>query len=297
MENSIVKPEEKILDFDNNKVEILTFEELGHTSLERFGGNELNGIRHYDFITKILEIVTKLGFIHKTEKVYAANNKAKLFQGVSVIPELEETHGKNSIRAHILRRILTRIVISDHEDNISNTAIAISYHQNGIEVAMGPNIKVCSNQCIMGSGRHLRTYGNERIPGHENMLEIIGEWLYTFREKRIEDQKLLEKMMNYDVDYPTMSKMVGELSLMRVGKDDLKMSVDYPLSQGQINRISRSYLEDVKTKKDNKESDIISLYDVYNYGTAELKPDQMEIPNVLLQNAAFGDYIIDLIKD
>ena len=213
-----------------------------------------------------------------------------------MLPDLEEIHGKNSIKAHILRRVLTRIVISDMEDSISNTAIAISYHQNGIEVALGTNIKVCSNQCILGTGRYLRTYGSDKMPDHGKMLEVLEDWLYSFSDKRQEDQAILKEMMEYPVDYTTMSKMIGELSLMRVGKDDLKMAVDYPLSQGQINKVSRAYLQDVKNKKDNQEDETITLYDVYNYGTAELKPDQMEIPNVLMQNAAFGNYVIDLVK-
>jgi len=293
----MVKPESRVLDFDSNKVEILTLDELKMTSPERFyGSGQLNGIAHHQFITKILEMTVKIGLTAKIEPIYAAQNKAKLFQGVSVLPELEEIHGKNSVKAHILRRVLTRVVIYDMEDEISNTSIAISYHQNGIEVALGPNIKVCSNQCILGSGRYLKTYGNDKMPGYEKMLEVLEDWLYQFKEKRQEDQEILKKLMDYPVNYSDMSKIIGELSLMRVGRDDLKMTVDYPLQQGQINRVSKAYLLDVKDRRENNKEEDITLYDVYNYGTAELKPEQMEIPNVLMQNAAFGNYVINLIS-
>lgn len=296
MENAIVSPQGhgRILDFENNKVEFLTLEELSLTSPERFyGQQQLNGIEHHKFVSKVLEMVVKMGFKAQMDPIYAAQNKAKLFQGVSILPDLEEIHGKNSIRAHILRRILTRVVISDYEDEISNSAIAISYHQNGIEVAFGPNIKICQNQCILGTGRYLRTYGNEKLP-FEKMLEVIEDWMFTFKQKREEDQESLKRLMEYPVDFTTMSKIIGELSLMRVGKDDLGMSVDYPLAQGQINRVSKAYLSQMKDRSDDEK--IISLYDVYNYGTAELKPDQMEIPNVLVQNAVFGNYVLNLIK-
>ena len=297
METSMVKPESRVLDFDSNKVEILTLDELKMTSPERvYGSGQLNGIAHHQFITKILEMTVKIGLTAKIEPIYAAQNKAKLFQGVSVLPELEEIHGKNSVKAHILRRVLTRVVIYDMEDEISNTSIAISYHQNGIEVALGPNIKVCSNQCILGSGRYLKTYGNDKMPGYEKMLEVLEDWLYQFKEKRQEDQEILKKLMDYPVNYSDMSKIIGELSLMRVGRDDLKMTVDYPLQQGQINRVSKAYLLDVKDRRENNKEEDITLYDVYNYGTAELKPEQMEIPNVLMQNAAFGNYVINLIS-
>jgi hypothetical protein len=300
MENENVNalnPEERLLDFGTNKVEILNLDELKLTTGERYFGNkEQNGIAHHEFISKILELTVKIGLHANVEPIYAAQNKSKFMQGVSILPELEKHHGERSVKAHILRRVLTRIVISDFEDDISSSAIAISYHQEGIEVALGPNIKVCSNQCIMGSGRYLRTYGPEKIPGYENMLEIVGEWLHTFKEKREEDIALLKRMMDYQVTYESMAKIIGELSLMRVGKDELRISNSYPLSQSQISKVSKAYLEDMLKKKKNNEEQICSLYDVYNYGTAELKPESTEIPNVLIQNASFGDYILDLVR-
>lgn len=297
MENNVATTSNaRFLDFERNKVEVLNLEELRMTSPERFGSNQLNDIAHHEFISKILQMTIKMGYRAELDPIYAAQNKAKLFQGVSILPDLENIHGKNSIRAHILRRVLTRVVVSDFEDEISNQAIAISYHQDGIEVAMGPNIKVCSNQCILGRGMHLRTYGNGKLPGFEKMLEIIEDWLFTFKEKRLRDQELLKQLMEYKVDYASMSKIIGELSLMRVGKDELGIMVEYPLSQGQINRVSKAYLSDITKRRDEGKDQIVSLYDVYNYGTAELKPGLMEIPNVLVQNAAFGDYVLSLIN-
>ena len=95
MENNVQKnPEEKLLDFGNNKVEILTLDELKLTTGERYFGNqEQNGIAHHEFISKILEIILKIGLHAEVEPIYAAQNKSKHMQGVSILPELEKHHG------------------------------------------------------------------------------------------------------------------------------------------------------------------------------------------------------------
>lgn len=286
-------------DFENNKVEIITLDELKRSADETFFGSaRLNGIRHYDFIDLILLTAAKYGLKAHCDIIYAAQNKSKTSPwGASILPALEEKYGPKAIEAHLLRRILTKVIISDLENDESNTSMAISFHQEGLELAFGPNIKICSNQCIFGAERYMRTYGGAgKMPGYEKMIEVTGEWFANFTENRNRDLAIMEKMKAIQVTYRDMAEMVGQLSFMRVGRDDLGLKVENPLSQKQINQVSKQYLEAVQDRKKAGQEITMSLFDVYNLGTSTMKPENAEIPNILYQTNTFGEFILEKVR-
>jgi hypothetical protein len=288
----------RTLDFTQNRVELLTLDELRATVDELdITSKRINGIAHHVLISRVLQMVEENGLHGTLEPIYATDNKGKV-QGVNKYPMIEKTYGENSLQSYILRRILTRVVIGDMEDNVSNTAIAISYHQDGIELAIGPNIKICQNMSILGKGHHIRSYGTDKMPDIEKMLEVTSDWLTHYQEKRERDQKILEVMNNTILTSKQVSELIGNLTLRRVGKDELAIKKDAPLNQSNISRFTKEYLIRLKSVRDSdNEVKDLSLYDIYNIGTGLMKPDSHDFSTLLYNNASFGDYIIKTYVD
>lgn len=284
----------KTLNFAENKVELLTLDELKLTLDELdISSKRTNGIAHHVLLSRVLQMVEEKGLNGHLEPIYATDNKGKI-QGVNKYPMLENQYGENAIQAYILRRILTRVVIEDMSDEISNTAIAISYHQDGIEIAMGPNIHVCQNMSILGQGNHIRSYGANKMPDIDKMMEVLSDWLTNFKSRRIHDQRILEVMNNTFLTTRQISAFIGDLTLRRVGRDELGIKKDAPLNQGNISKFTKEYLVQLKDLKnsDNEIKDL-SVYDIYNIGTSLMKPETHDFPTLLHNNASFGEYIIN----
>lgn len=294
MENNQIENKiERTLNFEENRVELLTIDELKETMDELdISSKRTNDIAHHVLLTRVMQMVEENGLKAELKPIYATDNRGKV-QGVNKYPMMEKIHGENAIQAYILRRILSRIVIHDMDDEISNTVIAISYHQEGIEIAMGPNIKVCQNMSIFGQGSHLRSYGNNKMPDIEKMLEVLSDWLTHYSERRVHEQEVLAKMQSTILSTKQVSELIGNLTLRRVGRDELAIKKDAPLNQGNISKFTKEYLEMLKELRtsDNEVQDL-TVYDIYNIGTSLMKPENHDFPSLLHNNASFGKYII-----
>lgn len=290
----------RTLDFVKNSIEVLTIDELRMTYPEKSieGVPSYNGIYHFDLIDRIGSIIESNGLSYNIEKIFAADNTKKNANGVAVNPEIEAIYGKGCIQAHALRRVFTTIRINDLEDEESNTGLAISFHQDGIQIGIGPNIKICTNQCILSSKSMITTYGGDnKVRDMEKVYQIIDDWMKNFAEHRTADQAVISKMKSINTTYSNVMELIGRLNTIRVVKDskykelksnEANLGRIYPLNQGQISQFTERYL--LKCIELNTTN--MSLWDVYNVGTEFYKCGTTDIPNILPQNIAWSEFLI-----
>jgi hypothetical protein len=278
------------LDFEKNKVEELTIEQLRNTYKENdIYGNPLKGLYHYEVIEQIENVVKESGLNYSIHQLFAAQNKDKTQPGVVILPQVEEKYGPKAVEAHILRRIFCNINISDFDDDEYSTNIALAFHQNGIQVAYGNLIKICTNQCILGKKQSFYTYGKGAIP-FDKIIEELQNWLFnTPQRKIIEEREIINRMKNTPVNGDEMMRIFGMLNVARVLHDtnekSIRMNDVYPLNQGQIS----TFIEKIVLR--HRINNELNLWDIYNTATELYKPHLMEIPNIMSQNIAMVDFI------
>lgn len=294
----------KTLSFDGtNNVQIITLEELKQTYLEHNVQGEpmYNGIYHFQLIDKVVHILDTHSLNYHVEEIFAAQNKRKGYDGVAVAPHLEAEFGKGALEAHALRRLFTTIRIDDLEDDESNTGLVISYHQDGIQIAIGPNVKICHNQCIMSADRVIQTYGGDsKVKNLDKLMDIIDDWMHNFTDHRKLDKAILDKMKTIDTSYSNIMELIGRLNAVRVAKDSKNTKIKdntnlgktYPLNQAQISEFTEKYL----IKCVEMETTDMTLWDVYNIATEMYKPGQTDIPNILSQNIAWTEFLVNEYK-
>lgn len=294
MENLILA-DNVAFDFENNQVETMSLDTLKRTHKENdIYGHPVRGIYHYQVIDRITEICERYNLNYEVEEIFAAQNRNKNQPGVVILPQVEEVFGEKAVEAHVLRRVFTTIQIKNWETDELTTTLAVAYHQDGIQVAIGPCVKICHNQCVLGAQRSASNYGSNKV-GTEALFGKVDEWLKNFEQEMTEDREKIKKLKETVISAEQIYIIIGMLTAMRVAHDSrdkrLSQKVDtYPLNQSQISVFTEDLL------KIHEEKEQITAWDVYNVATEIYKPQKSDFTTLIPQNLAFADLILNFIN-
>ena len=284
----------RLLDFKNTPVQTLSLTELQETIDERnIGGNPISGVVHYVLFQRINDILEQAKLKFEMGPIYATSGGPSAFPGVTKLPVLEEKFGEGALQAHLLRRMITSFVIKKGETDDTAQSIAVAYHQQGIQVAFGPLVKICSNQCIYGAKNRHQTFGDNKL-NIETLLQVISDWLFNYDELRKRDLNILANMKKIILDYHNVCDIIGELNLYRVAKDTLRLRPEYILQQNQIGELSEAYLKFLIAEDNTLNyGKGLTVYEFYNMCTEMYKPEHTDLPNIIGRNHLLGDYLIE----
>ena len=277
--------------FSVNNIETLSLDTLRRTHKENdIYGQPVKGIYHYEVIQRMADLCEKHNLNYEVEEIFAAQNKNKNQPGVVVLPQVEREFGVQAVEAHILRRIYTTIRINDWETDELTTTLVVAFHQDGIQAAIGPCVKICHNQCILSPERSVANYGRDKVTTEE-LFDRVDEWLSNFHTNMTEDRERIKRLKSKVVSPTELYAFIGLLTAIRVSHDSadkrLSSQVDtYPLNQGQISVFTEDLL------KLNLEKGKITLWDIYNVATELYKPGRTDIPAMIPQNGALAELLL-----
>ena len=211
-----------------------------------------------------------------------------------ILPQVEDTFGAKAVEAHVLRRIDTTINITNEKTYELTTTLVIAYHQDGIQCAIGPCVKICHNQCVLGAQRTVITYGKDKVTPDELFMRV-NSWLSEFSTNLQEDRAKIERLKNTPISAEQVFVIIGMLTAMRVAHDskDKRLSEQvgtYPLNQSQIS----VFTEDLLKLKQDKTN--LTAWDIYNVATEIYKPMKSDFPSLIPQNVAFADFITSFLN-
>lgn len=277
--------------FSVNNIETMSLDTLRRTHKENdIYGQPVKGIYHYEVIQRMADLCEKRNLNYEVEEIFAAQNKNKNQPGVVVLPQVEREFGVQAVEAHILRRIYTTIRINDWETDELTTTLVVAFHQDGIQAAIGPCVKICHNQCILSPERSVANYGRDKVTTEE-LFDRVDEWLSNFHTNMTEDRERIKRLKSKVVSPTELYAFIGLLTAIRVSHDSadkrLSSQVDtYPLNQGQISVFTEDLL------KLNLEKGKITLWDIYNVATELYKPGRTDIPAMIPQNGALAELLL-----
>lgn len=278
-------------DFKTNSIETMNLDTLRRTYKENdIYGKPLKGLYHYEVIQRMADICRKHNLNHEVEEIFAAQNKNKSEPGVVVLPQVEEKFGENAVEAHILRRVYATIRIKEWETDELTTTLAVAFHQDGIQAAIGPCVKICHNQCILSPERSVSNYGKNKV-STEELFGRVDEWLSNFEVQMTEDRERIRHLKEKVVSPMEMYAYIGLLTALRVSHDSsdkrLSSKVEtYPLNQAQISAFAEDLLQLAATRN------TITAWDVYNCVTEQYKPGRTDFPALIPQNRALAEMML-----
>ncbi len=311
--------QEKKLNFAEKPVQVLTFEELERSYHENLPtGDPVGGIYHFALIQQVLDLFEKRGLNPVVQEIFAAANRDSKRPGVTLLPQLEEKFGERAIEAHLLRRVYANIEIRSDETDDVVTCLTVAYHQKGIQLGIGPMVKVCHNQTILGAQDVVSNYTcfgvrgtkgtgttvpcKQSTTGSQSPLRPSLEAVMARAEQWAEDyepyQKIraerISQLKAAQMDRDGMLRFIGVLVERRILHDSaneaLHVSNPYPLNSGQINETAENLMALMR------HDEPISYWDAYQQLNTVLKPDRMDIPQVLPQSLALYEALTEQMK-
>jgi hypothetical protein len=287
----------KTLDFTENKVQVLGLDDLEQSYHENHvDGTPVNGIYHYVLIHQLLEIFQSHGLQPDVQEIFAANNRDSQRPGVTVLPEVEERDGKGALSAHLMRRVYANIALRCDESDEVVTNVAVAYHQRGIQLAIGPMVKVCHNQCIMGRpdvAANYSCFGGDKLDKQQrtvdHLIDQAAAWAMAYEEQQKERNTFFQQMRETQITWPeVIAEIFGHLLTHRVKHDskldNIHCSSPYALNSAQLNEACEAvWYKDWEFQSYGR---TLTFWDVYQCMNNILKPDSMDIPAVLPQSLA-----------
>lgn len=298
MSNSlIIENANAFLDFEKNKVQTLSLDQLRRTHKENdVYGNPLKGVYHYELIERLSNLASDHNYNVEIYDMFAAQNKDRNTPGVVILPQVEQQMGEKAVEAHILRRVFTNIRLKDFDDDTYTTNLAVAFHQGGIQVGFGNMVKICHNQCMLNADHYISTY-SEKGQGRgfgstiEEIYAKVNEWLTNSERALMEERARIERMKSITLAAEQIFIIIGMLTAIRVKCDshikEIRENRQYPLNSSQINQFTEMLL---KKQYDNER---ISVWDLYNTATELYKADSADIPSLLPQNRAMVSFLTE----
>ena len=310
---------ERTLNFAEAPVQVLTLEELEKSYHENLPtGDPVGGIYHFALIQKVLELFEQRGLKPAVQEVFAAANRDSKRPGVTLLPQLEEKFGERAIEAHLLRRVYANIEIRSDETDDIVTCLAVAYHQKGIQLGIGPMVKVCHNQTILGAQDVVSNYhcfgvrgtkgtgttvsykqntGGSQSPMRPSLDAVLAraeQWAEDYEPYQKIRAERVSDMKSAQMDRERMLRLIGVLVEKRILHDStnevLHVSNPYPLNSSQINETSEQLIALMR------HDEPISYWDAYQQLNTVLKPGRMDIPQVLPQSLALFETMYEEIK-
>lgn len=289
------------LNFAEKSVQVLTLEELERSYHENLPtGQPVGGIYHFDLIGKALEAFESRGLKPVVQEIFAAANRDSKRPGVTLLPQLEEQFGERAVEAHLLRRVYANIEIRSDETDDIVTCLAVAYHQKGIQLGIGPMVKVCHNQTILGAQdvvSNYTCYGGQNRKDKlsvEDVLARAQQWADEYEPYQKIRRERMAQMKSAQFDHQDMYRLIGMLVEKRILHDSqndvLHQNAPYPLNSGQINETAENLMALMR------HDEPISYWDAYQELNTVLKPDRMDIPQVLPQSLALFDCLQEMVQ-
>ena len=294
--------EQRQLNFAEKSVQVLTLEELEKSYHENLTtGEPVGGIYHFALIQQVLEIFEERGLKPVVQEIFAAANGDSKRPGVTLLPQLEEKFGERAIEAHLLRRVYANIEIRSDETDDIVTCLAVAYHQKGIQLGIGPMVKVCHNQTILGAQDVVSNYtcysGQSRKDKYslEMVMNRAQRWADDYEPFQKVRRERMAALKSAQMDRNGMLQLIGVLVEKRIlhdtNNDVLRISQPYPLNSSQINETSEQLIALMR------HDEPISYWDAYQQLNTVLKPSRMDIPQVLPQSLALFETMYENIKN
>ena len=275
-------------DFEAEKNIELNLETLKRTHKENdIFGRPLKGFYHYEAIERIAEAAESRGLMPVISDLWAAQNASKSAPGVVLLPQVEAVTMPHAVEAHILRRVFCTLNLMKYDDGEKCTNIALTFHQDGVQVAIGQRVTICRNQTILGAEHTAISKGNDQ-GSINDLFATVERWLDNAATITDTDRQRIERLKAQRLDRPTALMYLGLLNCMRVAADSRNKAIRdrvkvAPLNQAQLSIFAEHLTERLMM------ADSLTAWEFLNLATEVHKPTTADMPRIIPTNAALFD--------
>lgn len=276
------------LSFDDAKITELNLDQLKQTlALESAkGGLPRNRpIEHFNLIENIQNLAMAANLNIQMDPIWVTESGAARIQW-------KGEKDKCPLQNYLIQRLTTRIHLTKGNENGINVAIALSYHDKGISVAFGINVRACSNQSIFGDNMW-NTYGQGSVP-FEKGMEVLAHWISQYDSRFDEQLRYVNLMKQQIVTNDDVDMIIGKLFINAVKFNSGDREQYAPLNVTQCSRFVEEYNQLIRNEEHKNKP--LTLWQLANNGTAILKPRTSNIIDMLECNRKFNNFLLETFR-
>lgn len=262
---------------ENSKV--ISLEDLSRTLTAEDFGQTKKTVNHFDIIPQIEEMLKEAGLKLSDKEIIVSKS------GLKILPKLDPNN-ESLIDAALVKNLIASFNIADYNNDEMNMKIGLSYNERGVAVAFGTNIKICSNMTIMGAKNMIYSYGPEKVP-FDKMIELIEKNIQEMDQSWKYYNEMIEKLKGKVASPQELYTIVGKLHKLAVANSYINGVNSSPLNIGETSNFTKELL-----LAGAFESEVSTLWDVFNVGTEVLTHSDMNIPSKWQSLAEFGNFIL-----
>ena len=251
---------------ENSQINLETLSKSAIDQLATGGFKPSRPIEHHAFITWVNHQLNKEFNSTMIEPISISKNHARRINFKGKPDDL------CPINQVLITRLVTRIFVPDLQIAEANEklipAIAISYSEQGIDVAFGTNVYACSNMNIYGS-QFFSTYGSNKF-SFENLKELIKVKVKTLASINDNNAQIIKNLHEKELSKHQTSIIINNLFEKAVVANMNRNQQESILNVTQVVRMQE---EVVKRRIIKEVSDQpFTAWDLTQAGTENLKP-------------------------
>lgn len=256
-------------------------------------------VQSWNAMNYILALLSAADTNHSLESIYV--QKRNSFPQLN---DAEKQLGYDRKNCPVSRWMFDKVAASIMIPNIGNDLvhgrIGFKFDDNGIQIAFGMNVNVCSNFAIMG-GQIMQTYKGNNSDGLSwESIEIkLKDWIQNLDQKMKVEMDLMERMQNRQITDPSViDHVIGGL-YRRAIDQAYGSKKNAPFDTAGMSNFVQNVIKTgynpakVADHEWNGANRIDNVWDLYNYGTAIMKPGIVDIADIQISSASYADYLFD----
>lgn len=254
-------------------------------------------VQSWDVLLYIIGLMTEQQVNHQMEHIFV--QKRNSFPMINDVDKKELGYSRENcpINKWMFDKIACSFIVPNVGNDLVNARIGMSFNDEGIQIAFGMNVKVCSNFAIMG-GQIMSTFkrGSNESLSWQSIEITLKDWIRTLDQKMKIEMDLMQKMISTPIEDPAIiDRVIGGLYKRAIDQAYGSKALA-PFDTGGMSQFTQNVLKANRGIGDhdfNADMAINNVWDLYNYGTNVMKPGMVDISEIQTSSFLFADHLFN----
>lgn len=254
-------------------------------------------VQSWDVLLYILSLMNESEVNHQMEHIYV--QKRNSFPMINDVDKKELGYSRENcpINKWMFDKIATSFLVPNIGNDLVGARIGMSFNDEGIQIAFGMNVKVCSNFAIMG-GQIMSTFkrGSNESLSWQSIEITLKEWIRTLDQKMKVEMDLMNRMIETPIEDPAIiDRVIGGLYKRAIDQAYGSKTLA-PFDTAGMSQFTQNVLKangGIRDHEFNAAAGIHNVWDLYNYGTNVMKPGMVDIAEIQTSSFLFADHLFN----
>jgi len=255
-------------------------------------------VQSWDVLLYIISLLTEQQVNNQMEHIFV--QKRNSFPMINDVDKKELGYSRENcpINKWMFDKIACSFVMPNIGNDLVCARIGMSFNDEGIQIAFGMNVEVCSNFAIMG-GQIMSTFkrGSNESLSWQSIEITLKEWVRTLDQKMKIEMDLMNRMIETPIDDPAViDRVIGSLYKRAIDQAYGSKALA-PFDTGGMSQFTQNVLKaEARRLGDhdfNAQAPINNVWDLYNYGTNVMKPGMVDIADIQNSSFLFADHLFN----